>query len=205
MPASSKTRLRRTLIGIALIILLLLLVVVWNSSPMRQARAISRIRSGYGAPSVSSDSSRIPPPLRHTFWKYFAWLYAINCSQVNQRKHYGPHDPPMPPFDDDWLLRILPDVQQLQDLERLTLSDTAVTDAGLENLSNLEGLRALDLSNTAITDAAISEIAAIAALEEVDLSDTNVTANGLDQLQQSRPDVVVREHDFSDHVPPRMP
>lgn len=80
---------------------------------------------------------------------------------------------------DDETLATLP---QLEKLEWLDLTQTAVTDAGLANLDRFPGLKQLFLTGTGITDRSLAEIAKVTSLEELDLSATRVTSRGIATL-----------------------
>jgi hypothetical protein len=63
------------------------------------------------------------------------------------------------------------------------LSDTALTDAGLEQLSALPRLGRLRLSGTRVTDAGLKYIKGLPRLENVDLRGTAVSWNGMNDLE----------------------
>ncbi len=68
---------------------------------------------------------------------------------------------------------------QLEQLERIDLSDTQITDAGLVYLERLGDLRSLVLRGTAVTDRGIAPLARLASLESLDVSNTPVSDAGL--------------------------
>ncbi len=79
--------------------------------------------------------------------------------------------------DDDLLY-----LADLEQLERLDLSDTTVTDAGLQHVARMKNLRSLVLVNTAITDQGLGLLRELSTLESLDVSGTAVTDAGLRQL-----------------------
>lgn len=201
---------KRRLIGTVALLGVLLVACLWfvvtNSKPVQQARALAAIISGDWPPTVSADSSNVPIWVRRLGgWRYFSEVYAVNFSLHMQRKHRAPGDPPLTVLDDAGLQRLLPELASLPYLERLTLCDTGITDAGLIHLSALDRLRVVDLSGTRVTDAGIPAIAAIPSLELIDLSGTRITAKGQEHLQSLRPGVTIAEFDFSETLPPRLP
>jgi hypothetical protein len=69
-------------------------------------------------------------------------------------------------------------------LKWLDLAGTAVTDAGLANLSAALNLTRLHLERTGITDAGLAHVAALNDLEYLNLYGTSITDAGLNQLEQ---------------------
>lgn len=67
-------------------------------------------------------------------------------------------------------------------LHRLDLGTTAVTDAGLAQLSAMTQLRMLSLDETAVTDAGLAHLAPLRRLNSLNLHTTRVTDAGIDQL-----------------------
>ena len=68
-------------------------------------------------------------------------------------------------------------------LEKLLLSDTAVTDKTLTYLWGLDSLRELDLSHTRISDSGLAPIISLPALETLSLADTSIEGAGLSYLR----------------------
>lgn len=77
-------------------------------------------------------------------------------------------------------------IQGLTNLERLDLSRTNITDAGLEGLSSLPNLSSLQLQGTQISDAGLVHLKKLTNLKHLDLSDTEITDAGLAQLRSLR-------------------
>jgi len=71
----------------------------------------------------------------------------------------------------------------LTNLRGLDLTDSEVTDAGLEHLKGLSGLSSLYLSGTQITDAGLEHLAELSSLEMLFLVDTQITDAGLEHLR----------------------
>lgn len=76
-------------------------------------------------------------------------------------------------------------------LVALDLRQTAVTDAGLAALKELPRLQTLNLFGTGITDAGLKHLAGLPALKQVYLSQTKATPAGLKQLAAARPGLQV--------------
>lgn len=71
--------------------------------------------------------------------------------------------------------------------ERLTLSRTKVSDAGLLHIQKLVNLRALDLRETLVSDAGLLYLQRLAALEHLNLRGTQVSDVGIDDLRHRLP------------------
>ena len=76
-------------------------------------------------------------------------------------------------------------------LQKLWLSSTGVTDAGLIDLQSMKWLRVLGLARTGITDAGLKHLAAIKSLREVYFFPTKVTDGAVDELKAALPGVRV--------------
>ena len=70
-------------------------------------------------------------------------------------------------------------------LERLDLSRTAITDAGVKRLRELSALTELNLSYTDITDATLEDLRKFKSLRRLDLEGTQITEAGLRDLGKS--------------------
>lgn len=82
------------------------------------------------------------------------------------------------PFDD----RDMAYVGAIRQIRSLKLFDSAITDAGLANLSSHTELTRLTLWNVPITDAGLAKLASLNALSVLDLSGTAITDQGLQSL-----------------------
>jgi len=67
------------------------------------------------------------------------------------------------------------------------LSDTQITDAGLDYLGGLTNLEVLDLSDTQITDTGLGHLNGLTNLKLVGLSDTQITLEGAEALLEALP------------------
>jgi len=72
------------------------------------------------------------------------------------------------------------------------LSESRVTDAGLEYLKWLTELSQLELQGTSITDAGLEHLNGLTSLHSLDLSGTKVTDEGVKKLQQALPRCRIR-------------
>jgi mono/diheme cytochrome c family protein len=81
-----------------------------------------------------------------------------------------------------------------QNLQRLHLDGTNVTDAQLEQLSKLPKLNYLNLYNTKISDQGLVSLKKCAALQQVYLSATKVTTSGINNLQSAHPGAQLIHH-----------
>jgi hypothetical protein len=75
------------------------------------------------------------------------------------------------------------DTLGLTNLRGLDLTDSEVTDAGLEHLRGLSGLSSLYLSGTQISDAGLQHLSEMSSLEVLFLVDTQITDAGLEHLR----------------------
>ena len=82
-------------------------------------------------------------------------------------------------------------LQQLTQLQELSLGETMMTDAGLICLKGLTTLSSLNLRDTKVTDAGLAHLAPLTQLRFLDVSDTPVTDAGVQALRQSLPNVEV--------------
>jgi hypothetical protein len=79
--------------------------------------------------------------------------------------------------------RILTNVEVLTELKSLNLSDTRITDSGLEKLRGLKTLRLLALSGTQVTNNGLDHIMGLTRLETLSLHDTEISDAGLEHLK----------------------
>ena len=92
---------------------------------------------------------------------------------------------------DDTLIHL----KDLSGLTSLTLFQTQASGAGLKGLECLGQLQRLNLRGTPTTDAIVPLVLeSMPALEYIDLKKTKVSAEGIERLQQARPDLkIVRD------------
>ena len=84
-------------------------------------------------------------------------------------------------------------VAKCKNLQRLNLSRTAITDAGLVTLKKNLRLVSLNLVNTAITDAGLAHLVEFKKLEKLYLMQSKVTEGGVDKLAKALPGLVVNQ------------
>jgi hypothetical protein len=73
-------------------------------------------------------------------------------------------------------------IKDLRNLEWLLLSDTRVTDVGLQHLSDLQNLIVLDLSGCQVTDSGLKHLRGLKSLGSLILNRTLVTDEGIEYL-----------------------
>src|SRR6266540_2860702 len=78
--------------------------------------------------------------------------------------------------------RELPILQELPQLEDLSLRNTEVSDLGAAHVSRIQTLRKLVVSHTLLSDAALDKLGALTNLQTLDLSHTLVEGSGLRAL-----------------------
>jgi hypothetical protein len=77
-------------------------------------------------------------------------------------------------------------IARFKNLTRLSLDNTAVTDAGLKHLASLTNLRYLNLYGTKVTDTGLKSLMACKNLKALYLWQTQVTPQGVAALQKAR-------------------
>lgn len=92
------------------------------------------------------------------------------------------------PISDAALVRL----QDLPDLEVLSLSGTQVTNSGMSHLTNLERLSYLFMNDTDITDQGLMTLADSVALRYISLDNTDVTAQAVEEFRKRSPGTVVQ-------------
>ena len=107
------------------------------------------------------------------------WVYYEH--EYHKGRHVKGAKPPGP----TWLRKIIGN-EFFQDVTRVGLSKTDVTDADLRLVGRLTSLHSLDLSETVISDAGLVHIADLRELSELSLANTKVTGSGLQYLQNLR-------------------
>jgi hypothetical protein len=99
-----------------------------------------------------------------------------------------------PEFQDDWLQHLRP----FPELTTVRLSGTAISDAGLAQVSQLPKLAELVLKDTPITDDGLTRLAACSQLKSLDVRGTQVSPTGVAQLRKKLPTL------FVEASPPKM-
>ena len=78
---------------------------------------------------------------------------------------------------------VLERIGHLSRFERLRLSGSSVSDAGVVHLKGLVSLTKLDLSSTRVSDAGLVHLKGLGSLRHLDLRHTQVSDAGLDHLE----------------------
>ena len=86
----------------------------------------------------------------------------------------------------------LESLKGLPSLDALDLPGTQITDAGLEHLKHLPHVSALNIGNTQVTDAGLEHLKGLTTLETLKLDDTQVTDEGVRKLQQALPNCEIK-------------
>ena len=81
-----------------------------------------------------------------------------------------------------WLVNVL-GVDYFASVQWVYLTNTQVTDAGLEHLKGLTAIQLLALKNTQVTDAGLEHIKSLTAMQTLGLSGTQVTDAGLEHIK----------------------
>lgn len=89
---------------------------------------------------------------------------------------------------DEWLEPL----GDLDTLRELRIGDSAISDAGLSRLTNLNGLETLELLKTQVTDAGIPSLAKLTKLTALTLGSASVTAEGRAKLRTLLPNCELR-------------
>ena len=89
----------------------------------------------------------------------------------------------LPPVATGQMSLILAAVAKLRYLRTLNLSQTPVTDAGLEQLKGLTALQELNVNLVNVTDAGLEHLKGMTGLKELDLRGTEVTDAGVEHLK----------------------
>lgn len=92
-----------------------------------------------------------------------------------------------PEFQDDWLKQLLP----FTELTTVGLAGTALTDAGVVQLTKLPKLAQLNLSGTAVTDAGLTKLAGCKQLRRLTVDGAGVTPAGIAALRKALPKLEV--------------
>ena len=82
-------------------------------------------------------------------------------------------------------------IAQYGSIQKLWLTNTGITDAGLVHLQSMPNLRVLGLARTGVTDAGLPALGNIRSLREVYLYPNRVSDNTVDALKQRLPGIKV--------------
>ena len=92
---------------------------------------------------------------------------------------------PVYQLDENFTYKDLKSLRVFPDLVSLDLSTTAISDAGLEALTNLSKLRVLRLADTEVTGQGLGILTELSELEVLDVSDTKITPEAVIHIRQS--------------------
>ncbi|MFM2297885.1 MAG: hypothetical protein RL117_1592, partial [Verrucomicrobiota bacterium] len=70
---------------------------------------------------------------------------------------------------------------------QLRLSETKITDAGMDTIAKMASLESLNIFGTAVTDAGLQKIAALPQLKRLYLWQSKVTPAGIEELKKKLP------------------
>ena len=82
-------------------------------------------------------------------------------------------------------------LSEINNLDRLSLFGTKISDEGLDSLLKINSLNELELSSTQISDTGLEKLAKIATLKKLFLHNTLVTKEGVNAFQKSLPECKV--------------
>lgn len=82
---------------------------------------------------------------------------------------------------------LMAQVGRLRHLTELSLSRTAITDAGLAHLKRLTGLRHLSLDGTRVTDAGLAHLKGMTELSSLSIASERITDEGVLELERALP------------------
>jgi Leucine-rich repeat (LRR) protein len=102
--------------------------------------------------------------------KYFAGLSMLNSLTLNKTA-----------ITDEGLAQLRP---LAPNLETLALSDTRISDRGLDEIAYLHNIKVLNLKNTKVTDEGMKKLLPLTNLKWLVLIDTGITDAGLKQLAE---------------------
>lgn len=92
-----------------------------------------------------------------------------------------------PEFQNEWLQHLLP----FTELTTVRLSGTAISDAGLSQLTKLAKLSEITLKDTPISDAGLAKLSDLKQLRSLDVRGTRVTPAGVAELRKRLPNVFI--------------
>ena len=79
----------------------------------------------------------------------------------------------------------------LKHLDYLELSDTRVSESGLEPLSQITSLSELGLSNNRFTDSVVPTLSRLTSLKRLGVEDTRISDEGIKRLEQALPNCMI--------------
>ena len=89
---------------------------------------------------------------------------------------------------------LLVGISQLEELQKLSLRYTAITDAGIESLKKCGRLEELYLTGTEVSDDGAKALAELTNLRKLFIRWTKITSSGADRLRASLPECDMHHH-----------
>jgi thiol-disulfide isomerase/thioredoxin len=89
------------------------------------------------------------------------------------------------------LAKLVPHLKQINQITRLQMQNTRITDAGLEPLKGMSNISSINLEGTAISDRGLGTLKTIRSLKCVLVAGTRVTEDGTLALKRARPGLFV--------------
>jgi hypothetical protein len=96
----------------------------------------------------------------------------------------------------------LANLSDLSQLERLSLTQTKISDKTLEDVAKLRKLKWLGLAGTAVTDKGLAKLSSLSDLKELNLTGSRVTADGVKEAREALPNAHI-EWKANDASPPQ--
>jgi hypothetical protein len=90
--------------------------------------------------------------------------------------------------------RICAEIAVCLEIQKLTIAQAQITDAGIKDVSELQNLFYLNLNGcTAVTDLSVPILGHLSGLRELYISDTGISQKGCDLLRKSLPNCTIHE------------
>src|SRR5262249_34559945 len=83
------------------------------------------------------------------------------------------------------------DIAGFAELKDLVVANSTISDVGVQVLRKVPNLRSLEIGSSGLTDAAFKEVAAMKRMVAVALVSPHITQDGIDDLWQARPDLLM--------------
>lgn len=98
--------------------------------------------------------------------------------------------------------RICADIAICSEVQKLTIAQAQITDAGIKDVSALQNLFYLNLNGcAAVTDLSVPSLGQMPGLRELYISDTGISKTGYDSLRESLPNCTIHESQNSANKP----
>ncbi len=164
---------------------LVVVVVLLGWAAVMQKVALRRMIVTYGATPVWDCRDRnllLRLTLDH---ELIAKVFLVDMSQER------PYRESIVQIGDREFREACNEFRHLTEMKDLIVSRQPISDYGLEALIGNDQIQRLDLSGTNVTDECIETLVQLKGLQVVDLSETKVSQSGLKQLHEDRPDIRV--------------